>query len=102
MKCLHHILYRIANVRSTAGIISLLDDYMLSNGRPPLGFLNHLPHDYGLSGVSESALSTRTTVSASKSQTCLDQPYNSIYRNKSDIHPSLFHLWLKPHSARIS
>ena len=39
----------ISNVQTVAGIISLLNDYMLSRGKQPLGFLN--PFLYGLAVV---------------------------------------------------
>ncbi|KAF8264385.1 peptidase S8/S53 domain-containing protein [Lactarius quietus] len=36
-----------------AGIISLLNDYRISNGRPPLGFLNPWLYDGGLTGFND-------------------------------------------------
>ncbi|KAH8984341.1 subtilisin-like protein [Lactarius akahatsu] len=42
-----------ANVQTVAGIISLLNDYLITNGRPPLGFLNiRLYHD-GFAGLND-------------------------------------------------
>ena len=36
-----------------AGIISLLNDYLISNGKPPLGFLNFLLYFYGVEGLND-------------------------------------------------
>ncbi len=42
-----------ANVQTVAGIISLLNDYRISNGRPPLGFLNPWLYSYGFAGMND-------------------------------------------------
>ncbi len=42
-----------ANVQTVAGIISLLNDYRLSRGRKPLGFLNPWLYDLGLAGIND-------------------------------------------------
>ncbi len=41
------------NVQIVAGIISLLNDYLLSKGRPPLGFLNHRLYLQSLKGLTD-------------------------------------------------
>ncbi|KAH9176752.1 subtilisin-like protein [Lactarius sanguifluus] len=38
---------------TAAGIISLLNDYRISNGRPPLGFLNPFLYGIGLEGLND-------------------------------------------------
>ncbi|KAH9054783.1 subtilisin-like protein [Lactarius vividus] len=38
---------------SLAGIISLLNDYLITNGRPPLGFLNIRLYDDGFAGLND-------------------------------------------------
>ncbi|KAH9054782.1 subtilisin-like protein [Lactarius vividus] len=38
---------------TVAGIISLLNDYLITNGRPPLGFLNIRLYDDGFSGLND-------------------------------------------------
>ncbi|KAH9002846.1 hypothetical protein EDB84DRAFT_315901 [Lactarius hengduanensis] len=38
---------------SLAGIISLLNDYLITNGRPPLGFLNIRLYDDGIAGLND-------------------------------------------------
>jgi len=43
----------IANVQTVAGIISLLNDYRLSKGKGPLGWLNPLLYDRGLAGLND-------------------------------------------------
>jgi tripeptidyl-peptidase-1 len=43
----------MANVQTVAGIVSLLNDYLLSTGRAPLGFLNPWLYDKGLSGLND-------------------------------------------------
>jgi hypothetical protein len=42
-----------ANVQIVAGIISLLNDYQLSQGKPPLGFLNPWLYGKGLEGIKD-------------------------------------------------
>jgi hypothetical protein len=42
-----------ANVQIVAGIISLLNDYQISQGKPPLGFLNPWLYGKGLKGLSD-------------------------------------------------
>ena len=42
-----------ANVQAVAGIISLLNDYLLSVDRKPLGFLNPWLYSYGRSGLND-------------------------------------------------
>ncbi len=42
-----------ANVQTVADIISLLNDYQLSNGKSPLGFLNPWLYDSGLTGFND-------------------------------------------------
>jgi hypothetical protein len=42
-----------ANVQIVAGIISLLNDYLLSQGKPPLGFLNPWLYGKGLKGLKD-------------------------------------------------
>ncbi|KAH9029515.1 subtilisin-like protein [Lactarius pseudohatsudake] len=43
----------IADVQTAAGIISLLNDYRISNGRPPLGFLNVWLYGICLGGLND-------------------------------------------------
>jgi hypothetical protein len=43
----------IVNVQIFAGIISLLNDYRISNGRPPLGFLNPWLYGSGFEGFND-------------------------------------------------
>ncbi len=43
----------IANVQIAAGIISLLNDYRLSKGKPALGFLNFWLYGGGLKGLND-------------------------------------------------
>jgi len=43
----------ITNVQTVAGIISLLNDYRLSRGRDPLGFLNPWLYTQGLAGLND-------------------------------------------------
>ncbi|KAH9008885.1 subtilisin-like protein [Lactarius hengduanensis] len=38
---------------TVAGIISLLNDYLIANGRPPLGFLNIRLYDDGIAGLND-------------------------------------------------
>ncbi|KAH9174030.1 subtilisin-like protein [Lactarius sanguifluus] len=38
---------------TVAGIISLLNDYLITNGRPPLGFLNIRLYDDGFAGLND-------------------------------------------------
>ncbi|KAH8995547.1 subtilisin-like protein [Lactarius hatsudake] len=40
---------------TVAGIISLLNDYLITNGRPPLGFLNIRLYDDGIAGLNDIA-----------------------------------------------
>ncbi|KAH9161763.1 subtilisin-like protein [Lactarius sanguifluus] len=42
-----------ASTPVVAGIISLLNDYLISQGRPPLGFLNPWLYGVGLSGLND-------------------------------------------------
>ncbi|KAH9019209.1 subtilisin-like protein [Lactarius hengduanensis] len=42
-----------AKVQIVAGIISLLNDYQISQGKPPLGFLNPWIYDGGLNGFND-------------------------------------------------
>jgi hypothetical protein len=42
-----------ANVQTAAGIISLLNDYLLSTGRPSFGWLNPWLYSYGLTGLND-------------------------------------------------
>lgn len=42
-----------ASAPVVAGIVSLLNDYLLSKGRPPLGFLNPLLYGVGLAGLND-------------------------------------------------
>jgi hypothetical protein len=42
-----------ANVQIVAGIISLLNDYLISQGKPPLGFLNPWLYGKGLDGFND-------------------------------------------------
>ena len=46
----------IVNVKIMAGIISLLNDYRLSIGRPPLGWLNPWLYGGGLAGLNDVTL----------------------------------------------
>ncbi|KAH9020559.1 subtilisin-like protein [Lactarius deliciosus] len=41
------------NAQTVAGTISLLNDYLITNGRPPLGFLNIRLYDDGLAGLND-------------------------------------------------
>ncbi|KAH8980588.1 subtilisin-like protein [Lactarius hatsudake] len=41
------------NAQTVAGIISLLNDYLITNGSPPLGFLNIRLYDDGLAGLDD-------------------------------------------------
>ncbi|KAH9176590.1 hypothetical protein EDB89DRAFT_1902903 [Lactarius sanguifluus] len=41
------------NAQIVAGTISLLNDYLITNGRPPLGFLNIRLYDDGFSGLND-------------------------------------------------
>ncbi|KAH9020558.1 subtilisin-like protein [Lactarius deliciosus] len=41
------------NVQIVAGVISLLNDYLITNGRPPLGFLNIRLYDDGFTGLND-------------------------------------------------
>ncbi|KAH9015228.1 subtilisin-like protein [Lactarius pseudohatsudake] len=41
------------SVPTVAGIISLLNDYLITNGRPPLGFLNIRLYDDGFAGLND-------------------------------------------------
>jgi len=41
------------NVQTVAGIISLLNDYLLSTNRAPLGFLNPWLYSYGFAGMND-------------------------------------------------
>ena len=43
----------ITNVQTVAGIISLLNDYRLSQGKPPLGFLNLWLYGRGSEGLND-------------------------------------------------
>jgi hypothetical protein len=45
-----------ANVQIVAGIISLLNDYLISQGKPPLGFLNPWLYGNGLGGFNDITL----------------------------------------------
>ncbi|KAH8980738.1 subtilisin-like protein [Lactarius hatsudake] len=38
---------------TVAGVISLLNDYLITNGRPPLGFLNIRLYDDGIAGLND-------------------------------------------------
>ncbi|KAH9053377.1 subtilisin-like protein [Lactarius vividus] len=38
---------------TVAGVISLLNDYLVTNGRPPLGFLNTLLYEDGIAGLND-------------------------------------------------
>ncbi|KAH8995830.1 subtilisin-like protein [Lactarius hatsudake] len=38
---------------TVAGIVSLLNDYLITNGRPPLGFLNIRLYDDGIAGLND-------------------------------------------------
>src|SRR6266702_7044851 len=42
-----------ANVQTVAGIISLLNDYLLASGKKPLGWLNPFLYDQGLAGLND-------------------------------------------------
>ena len=42
-----------SNVQTAAGIISLLNDYLISKRKPPLGFLNPLLYGDGLEGFKD-------------------------------------------------
>ena len=42
-----------ANVQIAAGIISLLNDYLISEGKAPLGFLNPWLYGLGLGGLTD-------------------------------------------------
>ena len=41
------------NIQAAASIISLLNDYLLSTGRPPLGFLNPWLYGRGFAGLND-------------------------------------------------
>ncbi|KAH9170796.1 subtilisin-like protein [Lactarius sanguifluus] len=41
------------SVATVAGIISLLNDYLITNGRPPLGFLNIRLYNDGIAGLND-------------------------------------------------
>ncbi len=41
------------NVQTVAGIISLLNDYRISHGKPPLGFLNYWLYGNGKAGLND-------------------------------------------------
>ncbi|KAH9083706.1 subtilisin-like protein [Lactarius deliciosus] len=43
----------IINAQIVAGIISLLNDYLITNGRPPLGFLNIRLYNDGFAGLND-------------------------------------------------
>jgi len=43
----------IVYVQTVAGVISLLNDYQLSKGKPPLGWLNPWLYKYGLDGLND-------------------------------------------------
>ncbi|KAH8981856.1 subtilisin-like protein [Lactarius hatsudake] len=38
---------------TVAGVVSLLNDYLITNGRPPLGFLNIRLYDDGIAGLND-------------------------------------------------
>ncbi|KAH9165558.1 hypothetical protein EDB89DRAFT_2233294 [Lactarius sanguifluus] len=40
-----------SQVQIAAGIVSLLNDYRLSKGRTPLGFLNYWLYDFGIANL---------------------------------------------------
>ena len=42
-----------ANVQTVAGIISLLNDFLISHNRPPLGFLNPWLYGIGIGGLKD-------------------------------------------------
>jgi tripeptidyl-peptidase-1 len=42
-----------ANVQTVAGIVSLLNDYLISTDRHPLGFLNLWLYDRGIAGLND-------------------------------------------------
>ena len=42
-----------ANVQIVAGIIALLNDYRISQGNPPLGFLNNWLYSHALDGFND-------------------------------------------------
>ncbi|KAH9010175.1 hypothetical protein EDB83DRAFT_2530874 [Lactarius deliciosus] len=41
------------NIQTVAAIISLLNDYLITNGRPPLGFLDIRLYDDGFAGLND-------------------------------------------------
>ncbi len=41
------------NSQVAAGVISLLNDYLIVNGKAPLGFLNPLLYGQGLAGIND-------------------------------------------------
>ncbi|KAH8995578.1 subtilisin-like protein [Lactarius hatsudake] len=41
------------NAQTVAGTVSLLNDYLITNGRPPLGFLNIRLYDDGFAGLND-------------------------------------------------
>ena len=47
------IIWLNSSVQIVAGIISLLNDYLISNGRPPLGFLNYWLYSYAREGLND-------------------------------------------------
>jgi phosphoribosylaminoimidazole (AIR) synthetase len=47
------ILELTVNVQTVAGIVSLINDYQLSKGRAPLGFLNLLLYGDGIEGLTD-------------------------------------------------
>ena len=48
--CLFSSTQLTANVQTAAGIISLVNDYLISRGRSPLGFFNPWLYSYGFNG----------------------------------------------------
>jgi tripeptidyl-peptidase I len=43
----------VVNVQTVAGVISLLNDYRLSKGKRPFGWLNPWLYTYGLAGLND-------------------------------------------------
>lgn len=42
-----------SKLQAVAGIISLLNDFLISNGKPPLGFLNPWLYGNGIGGLND-------------------------------------------------
>jgi len=53
MRCPSTNILLTASVQTVAGIIALLNDFMISEGKSPLGFLNPFLYGDGLEGLND-------------------------------------------------